>query len=53
MQTRPGAVIADIGSGTGLSARLFLVNGNRVYGIEPNREMREAGELLLAGYPAS
>ena len=34
-----------------MSARLFLVNGNRVYGIEPNREIREAGELLLAGYP--
>jgi SAM-dependent methyltransferase len=44
----PASVIADIGSGTGLSAKLFLTNGNRVYGVEPNPEMREAGERLLA-----
>src|SRR5262249_43298352 len=42
--------IADIGSGTGISTELFLRNGNRVYGIEPNREMREKAEQLLAGY---
>jgi len=29
---------------------LFLRNGNRVYGVEPNREMREAGERLLSTY---
>ena len=46
----PGSVIVDIGSGTGLSAKLFLPNGNRVYGVEPNPEMREAGERLLAQY---
>jgi SAM-dependent methyltransferase len=46
----PGSVIADIGSGTGLSSRLFLANGNRVYGVEPNPEMRAAGERLLAKY---
>jgi SAM-dependent methyltransferase len=46
----PDSVIADVGSGTGLLARLFVENGNRVYGIEPNREMREAGEAFLAGY---
>jgi len=45
------SVIADIGSGTGISAELFLANGNRVYGVEPNREMRKAGERLLAKYP--
>jgi ubiquinone/menaquinone biosynthesis C-methylase UbiE len=27
-----------------------LKNGNRVYGVEPNREMREAGERLLKAY---
>lgn len=43
-------VIADIGSGTGISAALFLKEGNTVYGIEPNREMREAGERILSGY---
>lgn len=45
------SVVADIGSGTGLLARLFLDNGNRLYGVEPNQEMRQAGERLLAGYP--
>jgi ubiquinone/menaquinone biosynthesis C-methylase UbiE len=43
----PGSVIADVGSGTGMFSELFLANGNRVYGIEPNREMREAAERLL------
>ena len=47
---RPGHVIADIGSGTGFLSELFLKNGNRVYGIEPNKEMREAGEEYLASY---
>ena len=44
--------IADIGSGTGISAELFLRNGNGVYGVEPNAEMRGAAERLLADYPA-
>jgi SAM-dependent methyltransferase len=44
------SVIADIGSGTGFSSELFLKNGNTVYGIEPNKEMREAGEIYLSGY---
>jgi SAM-dependent methyltransferase len=43
--------IADVGSGTGILARLFLDFGNIVYGIEPNREMRTAAERLLAAYP--
>jgi SAM-dependent methyltransferase len=47
----PDSVVADVGSGTGLLSELFLKNGNRVYGVEPNREMREAGERLLASYP--
>ncbi|HEX7313521.1 MAG TPA: class I SAM-dependent methyltransferase [Pyrinomonadaceae bacterium] len=46
----PASVVADVGSGTGLLSELFLKNGNRVYGVEPNREMREAGESLLASY---
>ncbi len=45
------SVIADIGSGTGFLARVFLENGNRVYGVEPNKEMREAGEQLLKEWP--
>ena len=47
---RPGHVIADIGSGTGFLSELFLKNGNHVYGIEPNKEMRAAGEEYLASY---
>lgn len=47
----PESVIADVGSGTGLSARLFLENGNRVYGVEPNAAMREAAESFLADFP--
>ena len=43
------SVIADIGSGTGKLTEPFLANGNRVFGVEPNREMREAGERLLKG----
>jgi SAM-dependent methyltransferase len=47
----PESIVADIGSGTGLLAQLFLENGNPVYGVEPNAEMREAGERLLKEYP--
>jgi len=47
----PHSVIADIGSGTGKLTELFLENGNRVFGVEPNREMREAGEGLLKQFP--
>jgi len=46
----PASVVADVGSGTGILTELFLRNGNRVYGVEPNREMREAGERLLSAY---
>jgi SAM-dependent methyltransferase len=45
------SVIADIGSGTGFLAELFLRNGNEVFGVEPNAEMRAAGEHFLANYP--
>ena len=47
---RPSSVIADVGSGTGLLSELFLRRGCLVYGIEPNREMREAGEKVLSRY---
>lgn len=47
----PNHVVADIASGTGIWTRLLLENGNRVFGLEPNAEMREAGERLLAGFP--
>ena len=44
------SIIADIGSGTGLSAELFLKNGNILCGVEPNNEMRQAGEKYLWDY---
>jgi SAM-dependent methyltransferase len=46
----PESVIADIGSGTGILTKLFLENGNPVIGVEPNKDMREAGEAYLAEY---
>lgn len=42
-----GSIVADVASGTGLLAELFLENGNRVFGVEPNDEMRRAGERHL------
>ncbi len=48
---RPEHVIADIASGTGLWTRMLLENGTRVFGVEPNPEMRQAGERLLAAFP--
>jgi SAM-dependent methyltransferase len=46
----PDAVIADIGSGTGISAELFLGNAYKVFGVEPNEPMRHAAETLLKEY---
>jgi SAM-dependent methyltransferase len=46
-----GSIMADIASGTGNLTRMFLENGNRVFGVEPNADMRKAGEQLLADYP--
>ena len=45
------SVVADVGSGTGILSELFLQNGNRVFGVEPNYEMRMAGERRLERYP--
>jgi SAM-dependent methyltransferase len=42
--------VADLGSGTGISAKLFLERGIRVYGVEPNAEMRAAAERELAAF---
>jgi SAM-dependent methyltransferase len=46
-----GHIVADVGSGTGLLSKLFLANGNYVFGVEPNQEMRQAGEEFLHSYP--
>ena len=43
----PRWIVADIGSGTGISAELFICNGNEVIGVEPNAAMRAAAEESL------
>jgi ubiquinone/menaquinone biosynthesis C-methylase UbiE len=45
------SVVADIGSGTGFSAEQFLNFGAHVFGVEPNAEMRAAGEEYLRDQP--
>ncbi len=45
------SVIADIGFGTGILTKLFLENSNKVYGVEPNDDMKKAGEFYLKRYP--
>ena len=47
----PESRIADIGSGTGILARLFLQFGCRVFGVEPNAGMRAGAERQFAGEP--
>ncbi len=46
----PRHAVADIASGTGIFTKMLLDNGNRVFAVEPNAEMREAGKNLLADY---
>lgn len=46
----PSSTIADVGSGTGISTKLFLDAGCLVYGVEPNETMREAAEFFLSEY---
>lgn len=45
-----GSIVADLGSGTGILSEIWLRNGNKVFGVEPNPDMRAAGERLLAAY---
>lgn len=45
------AVVADVGSGTGIFTRLLVDAGLVVYAVEPNNEMREAAETLLVDEP--
>jgi len=46
-----GSIVADIGSGTGISSQLLLDHGNAVLAVEPNREMRRAAERQLSANP--
>jgi len=45
------SIIADIGSGTGILSQLFLQNGNTVYCVEPNDQMRAAADTQLSHHP--
>ncbi len=47
----PDSIIADVGSGTGISSDPFLRLGCTVFGIEPNAEMRHAAETRFVGQP--
>ena len=45
------SVVADIGSGTGISAEYLLRTGCAVHAVEPNAEMRAAAEQMLGERP--
>ena len=45
----PRAVVADIGSGTGILTEQLLASGARVIGVEPNDGMRAFAERRLGG----
>lgn len=47
----PESIVADVGAGTGMLAEVFLDNGNRVFAIEPNAEMRAACAELESLHP--
>ena len=44
------SIVADVGSGTGIFAEMLLENGNVVFGVEPNGEMRKIAEAKLSSY---
>ena len=45
----PGALVADVGSGTGIFSEQLLDAGFRVIGVEPNDDMRAQAERVLGG----
>lgn len=51
-QLNPTTKVADIASGTGLVADVFLRHGYSVIGVEPNPDMRQAGQQQLQKYAA-
>jgi ubiquinone/menaquinone biosynthesis C-methylase UbiE len=51
LKVSPDWIVADIGSGTGISTRPLLRNNNRVFAVEPNAAMRKKAEEMLGQYP--
>lgn len=49
MSFNQSSSIADIGSGTGILTNQLLEMGSKVYGVEPNKDMRSIAENKLAG----
>jgi SAM-dependent methyltransferase len=47
----PHAVVADVGSGTGILSALLLESGAQVIGVEPNAAMRAVAEATLGAWP--
>ena len=45
------SIVADVGSGTGISSALWLDQGCTVYAVEPNAEMRNASVAMLGNNP--
>jgi len=45
------SVVADLGSGTGISAEMLLRSGCQVHAVEPNGPMRRAAEEALGDNP--
>ena len=48
---QPDWFVADVGSGTGLLARLLLQQGYRVHAVEPNEAMRQEALAALGADP--
>ena len=48
---RPGTVVAELGSGTGILTRHLLARGAQVLAVEPNQAMRATAEAALQGEP--
>ncbi len=44
------SLVADVGSGTGILSEMLLKNGNTVFCVEPNAQMRNSAENLLGNY---
>jgi SAM-dependent methyltransferase len=47
---KQGARVADVGAGTGISARCFLDAGHPVVAVEPNDAMRAAADAWLGAH---